>query len=254
MAAEHAGDRPVASAAATAAAVGAVRTERVTYATLDGEPVTGYLAYPPAGTENAPGILVIQEWWGLNDNIRAMAERLAGEGYVALAVDLYRGQVAEDPERARELMQQAAGREAELEDNLRQAHTYLVGRIGSSRVGVVGWCFGGAWSLRAALALDDGIAATVVYYGRLVTDRDALARLRSPVLGHFGSEDGGIPLDSVRAFETLLGELEKQVEIHVYEGADHAFANPSGTRYDAAAADLAWTRTLDFFERHLSPS
>jgi carboxymethylenebutenolidase len=195
-------------------------------------------------------VIVIQEGWGLNDNIRAMARRLAAEGYVALAVDLYEGQVAEESARARELMSAAMERAESLEDNLRQAHRYL-GEQGAESIGVIGWCFGGGWSLRTALLLPDEIDATVIYYGRLVTDSEQLAALESPILGLFGSEDQGIPLESVREFESVLESLGKDAAIHVYEGANHAFANPSGTRYNADAAEDAWKKTLEFFTANL---
>ncbi len=137
-----------------------------------------------------------------------------------------------------------------LEENLRAAHTYLRSLAGIGKVGSVGWCFGGGWSLRTAVMLGDELDAAVIYYGRVVTD-DTLATVGAPVLGHFGSEDQGIPIDGVRAFEARMQDLAKEATIHVYEGANHAFANPSGTRYDAEAAELAWNRTLEFFAAHL---
>jgi len=252
MAAEHRGDQPVAAAAAAAGDAAELETAAVAYASIDGGEVTGYLARP-AGSGPLPGLLVIQEWWGLNDNMRAMARRLAGEGYVALAVDLYDGQVAEDAETARRLMGEAMAREAWLEENLRQARAYLVRETAAPRVGVIGWCFGGGWSLRAALSMPDGIEAAVIYYGRLIVEPERLAPLRAPILGIFGAEDRGIPVESVRAFESVLAELGRDVSIHVYDGADHAFANPSGTRYEPTAAEDAWQRTTSFFATHLRP-
>jgi carboxymethylenebutenolidase len=253
MAAEHEDDRPVAGAAGVGEPVAGVQEETVTYATVDGVDVTGFLARPAEGGEGAPGIVVIQEWWGLNDNIREMARKLAAQGYTALAVDLYRGKVAEDPDSARQLMQEAMGRDAALEENLRQAVGYLKETTGAPRIGVIGWCFGGGWSLRTALAAPDDVDATVIYYGRLITDPERLEALDSPVLGIFGSEDQGIPVETVREFEGALQALGKPVTIQVYEGADHAFANPSGTRYDEKAAADAWERTLAFFREHLAP-
>ncbi len=249
MAKEHEGDVPVPSPAAEAEPAAEVETERVVYATVGGDEITGYLARPAAG-EAAPGVIVIQEWWGLNENIESMARQLAGEGYLALAVDLYGGEVATDRDGARTLMQAAMAAPEAAEENLRQAYAYLT-ELGATNVGSIGWCFGGGWSLRTALALPGELDAAVIYYGRVITDRQQLAALTAPVLGHFGSEDGGIPIDGVREFESLLGELGKDASIHVYEGADHAFANPSGTRYDAGAAEQAWQRTLDFFEQRL---
>jgi carboxymethylenebutenolidase len=251
MAHEHAGDRPAASGAATAAPAAAVQEEAVEYATVGGRTVSGFLARPQGAAQGGPAVIVIQEWWGLNDNIRAMARRLAGEGYTALAVDLYAGEVADSPERARELMSAAQEREGELEENLRQAYRYLTEARGATKIGSIGWCFGGGWSLRAALLHPDGLDAAVIYYGRLITDREQLAPLRVPILGLFGAEDEGIPVDGVREFQKVLEDLGKDVTIQIYEGADHAFANPSGTRYNEPAAEDAWRRTLAFLGEHL---
>jgi carboxymethylenebutenolidase len=249
MAREHAGDQPVSNPMSEAAAAVEIATESVDYAALDGTDITGHLARP-ADTEPTASIIVIHEWWGLNDNVRAMADRLAGEGYAALAVDLYEGEVAEDREGAMTLMRGASENRDRLVENLRQAHAYLAAR-GATRIGVIGWCFGGGWSLQTGLTLGDEIDATVIYYGRLQTETDALAPLTSPVLGIFGAEDRGIPLEGVRKFEAALAELGIPASIHVYEGADHAFANPSGTRYKAEAAEDAWSKTLAFFAEHL---
>lgn len=248
VAEEHVGDRPVASGAVESVAAGAVFTETVTYSSAKGRPVVGFLARPDRDAENAPGIIVIHEWWGLNDNVRAMAGRLAGLGFSVLAVDLYRGEVAEDANRARELSTAVSEREGEVEDDLRAAYRYLSEKLGAPRVGVIGWCFGGTWSLRTALLLPDEIDATVIYYGKLVTDRAKLEPLHMPILGIFGGQDQSIPVKTVREFETALRELGKNATIHVYENANHAFANPSGKRYDAEAAQDAWEKTAAFLE------
>lgn len=248
LAAEHAGDRPSANVAATDADVDA-RT--IDYATLDGNPVSGYLARPRDAEGPLPALVVIHEWWGLNDNIRAMARRLAAEGYVALAVDLYEGRTTADPGRARALMQAATERPERLEDNLRQAFFYLDVMPSTRRIGSIGWCFGGGWSLRTALLFPDELDAAVIYYGRLVTDRSRLETLQMPVLGVFGAEDSSIPVERVREFEAALGDLGKPHEIRVYDGAGHAFANPSGDRYVPEAAEAAWSVTLEFLGRHL---
>lgn len=250
MVREHAGDTPIPNPMSSIPAGAEVVGGSVDYADLEGTTVSGYLAKPVEGRPSA-AILVIHEWWGLNDNIRAMAERLAGEGYAALAIDLYEGHVAEDRDGALTLARGTQGKEERLLENLRQARAWLAEEVGAEKVGVIGWCFGGGWSLRTALSLGHGIDATVVYYGRVVTDADALAPLSSPVLGIFGAEDRGIPVDGVRQFEQALHELGKEATIHIYEGADHAFANPSGTRYQEEAAVDAWEKTLEFFGEHL---
>lgn len=255
MSREHADDTPTPTGLSTTPDNADIVTEEVTYATIDGESVVGYLARPD--TEDAgslPGLIVIHEWWGLNDNIRTMAERLAAEGYVALAVDLYEGEAAETPDQARTLMSNSMERQDALTANLTQAYEYLTLQQNVGEVGSIGWCFGGAWSLRTALALPDELDAAVIYYGQLVTDPDQLAALDMPVLGIFGAEDESIPLDQVRAFGDTLDSLGTDVTIEVYEGAGHAFANPSGERYVADAAEDAWQRTLAFLDRTLRGS
>ncbi|MFP3940138.1 MAG: dienelactone hydrolase family protein [Thermoanaerobaculia bacterium] len=252
---EHEGDRPEPGAAADAEPAAPVSAEEVAYAALDGREVTGYFARPEGAEGPLPGLLVIHEWWGLNDNIRTMTERLAGEGYAALAVDLYGGETAESPERARELVQTVD--EEQALRNLEAARGFLGERLGADGtgaggpVGVIGWCFGGGWSLQTALAMPEAVDAAVVYYGRPVTERQELAELQAPLLGIFGAEDGSIPVETVRQMESTLGALGKPVEIHVYEGAGHAFANPSGTRYVPDAAEDAWSETVEFLDRHL---
>lgn len=250
MSEEHKDDTPQASPAVGAEPRQAVVTEEVVYATLDGVEIKGYLAQPAEGAEGAPGILVIHEWWGLNDNVRAMARQLAGEGYQALAVDIYSGRVAEEPEDARTFMQEAMATPDAVDDNLRQAHAFLNDR-GAPKTGSIGWCFGGGMSLRTALLHPIDLDAAVIYYGRLETDEDTLRPLEMPILGIFGAEDQGIPVDTVRAFETSLKNLGKAAQVHVYEGADHAFANPSGSRYQVEAATDAWGKTLAFFAQNL---
>lgn len=250
MAEEHAGDRPVASGAAQESPARAVDTDTVHYATVEGRRVTGYLAEPASAADSLPGLVVIHEWWGLNDNIRSMTRRLAGEGYRALAVDLYGGAVASTSDSARTLTSRVVGGEARA--NLRQAHEWLTERE-SPRVASIGWCFGGGWSLQTALELPSALDAAVVYYGRLVTEPERLAALEMPLQGHFGADDGSIPVEQVRRFEAVLDSLGTPAEMYVYEGAGHAFANPSGTRYAPGAARQAWRRTVRFLGEHLRP-
>jgi carboxymethylenebutenolidase len=247
---EHEGDKPVASPASQVEPAVEVLGKEVHYGVLGDKTIYGYLARPE-DSEGGPALLVIHEWWGLNENVRAMADRFAGEGYTALAVDLYEGEVAADRDTAGALARASAGKTERLLDNLRQAHLYLKDHLGASSVGVIGWCFGGGWSLRTALALGDEIDAAVIYYSRLITDPGLLEPLASPVLGIFGALDEGIPVTSVREFQLALDGLGKESSIHIYEDADHAFANPSGTRYNAKAAEDAWQKTLVFLASNL---
>lgn len=249
VAGEHQGDAPVASPA-TRAAHAEVAAERVTYGTADGGALQGYLARPAEGDGHS-AVILIHEWWGLNENMEAMTRRLAAEGYTALAVDLFGGTVARQPEEARDLVAAVSGDPEAATRNLQQAVSYLRGR-GAERVGTIGWCFGGGWSLRAALAMPERVDAAVIYYGQLVTDTEALRPLQAPVLGLFGAEDRAPAVAQVREFEAALRSLGKDVSVHVYEGAGHAFANPSGRNYQPAAAEDAWQRTTEFLVRHLS--
>ncbi len=251
MAREHAGDAPVANASAMEPAQ-QVSTQEVVYGTVNGQPLRGYLARPasaPAGT--LPAVIVIHEWWGLNDNIRMMARRLAGEGYTALAVDMYGGEVATDPQQARALMTSVMNnREAGVE-NLEAAAGYLQREWSAERIGTIGWCFGGGWSLNAGLAMPGAVDAVVMYYGQPVTEPERLRQLDAPLLGLFGAEDQGIPPAQVREMEAALQRLGKDATIRFYEGAGHAFANPSGNAFQPEAAADAWQRTVAFLNEHL---
>ena len=251
MAAMHMHDAPVASPATYAKPARPIRHRDVVYAAVNGQPVRGYLAEPLHAQGALPGIIVIHEWWGLNENIRDMANQLAGEGYMALAVDLYHGQVATTPDAAVKLMQGVLNDASAASSNLHQAYAYLHDTEHAPRIGVVGWCFGGGWSLQTALMLPDKIDATVMYYGRPVDNVAELSKLRMPLLGFFGEQDKGITPAEVAAFQAALSRAHVHAEIHEYPGAGHAFANPSGENYRPAAAADAWKRTLAFFARYL---
>ena len=250
MAQEHQHDKPVATQAAMQEQARPVSAEEMTYGDVGGKPVRGYLARPKDAKGPLPGLVVIHEWWGLNDNVRAMTRRLAGEGYQALAVDLYGGATADTPEAATKLMNGVLGNTAAAQDNLKKAVAYLKGK-GVKKLGVIGWCFGGGWSLQTALLAPADVNATVIYYGRLETEPAKLAPLKSPVIGFFGAADNSIPVATVHAFEAELKKEGKPVEVHVYDGAGHAFANPSGGNYRPEAAKDAWTKTTAFFAKHL---
>lgn len=248
---EHSGDKPTPTPVALAEPAVPVIGQEVTYATVDGQPVTGYLAQPETpDTEALPAIIAIHEWWGLNDNIRATARRLAGEGYTVLAVDLYGGEVATEPDRAKELLRSVMDTPGPAQDNLAQAAQFVTDEYNAPAVGSIGWCFGGNWSLRAGLLLPD-LDAIAIYYGQLILAPEALDGIAAPVIGFFGEADSSIPVQDVENFESTLENLGKVADINLYPGVGHAFANPSGQNYDAAAAEDAWEKTTAFFETYL---
>ena len=208
---------------------------------------SGYLAKPETAG-SYPGVIVIHEWWGLNDNITETAEKIASHGYVVLAVDLF-GEVAVESQKAMEMMskfEQEAGT-----DNMNSAVTYLQNNYSVDKIGSIGWCFGGGQSLNLALNNED-MDASVIYYGRLVTEPEILSKIQWPVLGIFAELDQGIPVSQVREFENSLNELGISNEIYIYPGVDHAFANPTGERYAPVETDDAWQKTLKFLKENLN--
>lgn len=213
--------------------------------------VTGYLA-EPQGLGISPGVIMIHEWWGLNDNIKQMADLLASEGYTVLAVDLYEGQVAEESELAGELAGSVRSNPDNAVLNMRAAKEFLADlpNVDSKKLVSMGWCFGGQQSLNLALASND-LAATVIYYGNLVTDQRELGTIDWPVLGIFGEEDQGIPVSVVNTFESSLDDLGIENEIYIYPGVGHAFANPSGSRYAEEETLDAWEKTVNFLEENV---
>jgi carboxymethylenebutenolidase len=215
------------------------------------EKATGLLV-TPAGKGPFPAVIVIQEWWGLDEWVKGQARALAAEGYAALAVDLYRGKVTSNPDEAHQLMNGLPPDRA-MRD-LKAAFAYLQGRadVKKDRIGAIGWCMGGRYSL--ALATEEpGLAAAVAYYGAPPTDSAAIARIKAPVLGNYGGDDKGPSPEQVNAFAAAMKSAGKPVDVKIYEGAPHAFANPNNPwkGYREVAAKDAWARTTAFFAKHL---
>jgi carboxymethylenebutenolidase len=216
---------------------------------LPGTGAKAYLSLPASAKAPLPGIVVIHEWWGLNDHTRHFTDRLAADGYAALAVDLYGGKVATTPEQALETMKKVD--DAKAREILGAAHRFLAedARVKANKRGVIGWCFGGGWSLQQAIMQPD-LDAAVIYYGRLETDPKVLAKIEAPVLGVFGNQDDGIPPAAVDAFAAAMKQAGESLELHRYD-APHAFANPSSGNYDTKAAEAAYAEVRAFFAEHL---
>ncbi|MDH5416676.1 MAG: dienelactone hydrolase family protein [Nitrosopumilus sp.] len=208
----------------------------------------GYLAKPSTDGKY-PGVIMIHEFWGLNDNIKQMAEKLASHGYVVFAVDLYDGQVGTTADEARQL--RSSFEQSQWTENMNTAVSYLEDNYTPSSMGSIGWCFGGGQSLNLALN-SDNMDATVIYYGQPVTDKEELSKINWPILGVFAELDSGIPPETVAKFESALNEVGIENDITIYPGVNHAFANPSGDRYAPEESKDAWQKTLSFFEHNLN--
>lgn len=214
----------------------------------DGETLSGFLARP-SGEGSWPGVLVIQEWWGMNDHIRDVTERLAAEGFVALAPDLYHGVVVSEPDEARKLVMALDMAEAVREIQLAVGHLLAQPNVAGEEIGVLGFCMGGRLALQSALA-EPRLGAVVAFYGTPLAPEESPG-MQAPVLGLYGSADQGIPVPQVRAMEQALAGAGIEHEIQVYEGAGHAFFNDTRSSYNAEAAQDAWARTLAWLQDHL---
>lgn len=222
----------------------AATPKEVTYKSGD-ETVHGIL-YTPEGKGPFPGIIVIHEWWGLDHWVKEQTSKLADQGYAALAVDLYRGKVATNPEEAHEIMRGVPDDRAKRD--LHAAFIYLQSQpsVKKDRIGAIGWCWGGGYSLDVALQ-EPALAADVINYGRLATDPDQLKKINAPVLGLFGGQDRGITPDDVKQFEQQMKRLGKKIDVTVYPDTGHGFQNPvNGTGYNAADTADAWKKIVNF--------
>jgi len=216
-----------------------------------GDETLNGMIYTPAGKGPFPALMVIHEWWGLNDWVKGQAAKLADEGYVALAVDLYRGKVASDESMAHELMRGLP--EDRAKRDLKAAYAYLAAQsnVRKDRIGAIGWCMGGGYSLDVAL-LEPDLAADVINYGHLATDPDEVKKIQAPILGLFGGQDRGITSTDVKQFQAAMEKLGKKVDVKIYSDAGHAFENPNNkTGYREADAVDAWNRTVAFLSATL---
>ena len=219
----------------------------------DGQSVNGYLAEPPQGAK-APGMVVIQEWWGLNDQIKGVADKLAKTGYRALVPDLYRGKVALAANEAEHLMTNLNFGDAAGQD-IRGAAQYLKSS-GSAKAGVTGFCMGGALTLLSAVNVPEADAA-VAWYGFPPLEYIDAKKIKAPLMGHYATDDQAFPIAKVDELEKKLRDAKVKFEFHRYK-AKHAFANEEAStkklpplEYNPQAAELAWKRTMEFLNKHL---
>ena len=246
---DHRHDTPTTTEGAKRAPHSATISSEVIYGQSGDQLHKGYLSQPE-NIKAKSGLIVIHEWWGLNEDIHLMADQLAGLGYHSLAVDLYDGKSAEGVREAFQLMTGLSKNEDAALANLKEAYDYLTNELGVEKVGIIGWCLGGKWSLRGSLMLPNEIDATVIYYGSLIDDREQLATLEMPIIGFVGTKDRPY-INQFIQFDKDLKALNKDYSVHFYEGAGHAFANASGTAYEPEAAEDSWKKTVDFLAAHL---
>ena len=246
---DHRHDTPTTTEGAKRAPQSATISSEVIYGQSGDQLHKGYLSQPE-NIKAKSGLIVIHEWWGLNEDIHLMADQLAGLGYDSLAVDLYDGKSAEGVREAFQLMTGLSKNEDAALANLKEAYDYLTNELGAEKVGIIGWCLGGKWSLRGSLMLPNEIDATVIYYGSLIDDREQLATLEMPIIGFVGTKDRPY-INQFIQFDKDLKALNKDYSVHFYEGAGHAFANASGTAYEPEAAEDSWKKTVDFLAAHL---
>jgi carboxymethylenebutenolidase len=227
----------------------AATSKDVTY--KSGDETVKAVVYTPEGKGPFPALIVIHEWWGLNDWVEEQASKLADQGYVTLAVDLYRGRVATTPEEAHEIMRGVP--EDRAKRDLAAAFDYLQSQsdVKKNKIGAIGWCMGGGYALDVALQ-EPTLAADVINYGHLATDPDELRKINAPILGLFGGQDRGITPDDVHKFGELMDKLGKKIDVTIYPDAGHAFENPNNKGgYREADANDAWSKTVAFLEKTL---
>lgn len=216
---------------------------------IEGIRLSGFLAQPVIPGKY-PGIVMIHEWWGLNDQVKSMADITAQEGYVVLAVDLFKGNVATTIEGAQANILNNPNNETI--PKMQAAVKYLrnMTNVNKSKIASLGWCYGGGQSFQ--LGVNEDLQATVIYYGQVSTDKAILMKMKQPVIGLFGVEDTSIPVKDVREFERILKEQGTSVNISIYEGAGHAFSNPTNSQaFRKEQAIDAWNKTLEFLELNL---
>jgi len=229
---------------ALAASAPAADSKPVSY--KSGDETVQAILYTPPGKGPFPALIVIHEYWGLNDWVKEQASKLSDQGYITLAIDLYRGKVATTPDMAHEIMRGVP--EDRAKRDLHAAFEFLASlpTVKPDRIGSIGWCMGGGYSLDVALQ-EPTLAADVINYGHLATDKDALKKINAPILGLFGGQDRGITPDDVHKFGAALDSMGKKIDIKIYDDAGHAFENPNNKDgYRPADAADAWQRTVAF--------
>ena len=229
-----------------------VVTEKWPYAEVDDQLVYGYFAFPADMVAPIPAIILIHDRWGLDESMQDFSRRLAAEGYIVVAIDLFGGETAASPGPARTLEIKVFENPRLAAENIRQAYQFLKDTFGAPKVASIGFGFGGGWSLNAAMLLPEELSASVTYYGQVINDQEKLSAVQAPLLGLFAADDRVITAKSVFAFEVALQALAKEFEIEIFSGVGRGFADRQSEKYSSETAALAWSQTVNFLDRHMA--
>ena len=251
--ASAAAEQPSATAPADVAQRDVV-SDRLPYGEVGDELVYGYFVFPSDMLEPLPAVIVIHEWWGLTDDVRAMSDRLASEGFIVLAVDLFGGETSDTPGLARNLMAAVIEDPDTAAENIASAVDFVQSTAGAPRIGMLGYGLGGGLVLDSAISYGDDLDAAVLYYGHVQSDQGKLLPISAPLLGLFGAGDRAVSTESVEKFRDAMQKLRKNFEVIIYPGAGTDFASPQSNNYDAALVEKAWQKSLEFLRLHLSVS
>jgi carboxymethylenebutenolidase len=223
-------------------------TTSVTFKGKSGQDVTGELA-EPSGTGKAPTVVLVQEWWGINGHIKSLAERLANEGFLVVATDLYHGKIAKDAGEATQLMTALDTLEA-VKDIAATVSFLKEHPRGNGKVGVIGFCMGGALTFAAACHVE-GLSAVVPFYGTPPAEKVDYAKVTAPILAHFAKRYQWATVAKAEEIKKQCDALGRSMQLEIYD-ADHAFVNDTRPEvYDEKNAKLAWQRSVDFLKKHL---
>ncbi|MEL6870285.1 MAG: dienelactone hydrolase family protein [Pseudomonadota bacterium] len=244
--------RSAEGSAADARETFAVASLEIPYGETQDGLLRGHFAYPESMVEPLPAVIMMHDWWGLNDATKAAAEQLAAYGYMVLAIDFYAGEVAGTPERAGALSRQLLDNPEVADNSVRAGYDFLKNAAGAPVVATFGAAMGGYWSFKSSRLLPDQLAASVVFYGQVDTEEARIAEVDVPLLAVFAGADTSIRAKDVADFAATAEALDKQIQVHTLPNVRQSFANPDDRRFDAAAAQQAWDLTLDFLALHLT--
>lgn len=229
-----------------------VVAESLAYGEVDDTLVYGHFAIPADMVDPLPAVIVIHDWWGLNDGMRETCERLAAQGYIVLGVDMFGGATASVASEARKLEIDVIESPQLALANLEQAADFVLDVARAPDIAILGYGFGGSWALNAALDRGERLSAVAMFYGQVSSDRRRLGNLNTPVLGFFAANDRAVPATAVEAFEEALAALEKERDIRIFPNARRGFADRASDNFDAALDEQAWNRLLEFLATTLN--